>query len=489
MQSSIDLARARAEQYLLSLQVRPGVFDFSAGNDGREAGMLLPGTYDAVNALGLMKRLDASWTSDSIAFLQSFRKRDGFFRMSGMKKGELTYPSFEYDNLHLTNYAMSALDYLGHRPQAGELRFVKRYTGRRLEQWLKKRDLAKPWSEGNYLVNAASFLIEGSLANVPGCNEGVRAMQRWHTEVQDEFGFFHDTAIEDLTNAFAGAAHNFHLYYYFHTPIPQYKAVVDYMLTRPTAADSACIDVDEMDILFHFSAYGYRVPEIRAWVEKKLENILALQREDGGFPDALYGELTFDGWTKYREPQGASNAFATWFRLIAIGMADTLLYGRGKNWAFRRTIGIGYANPDYLRGGFSQEELAAQQTEVLRRAEKKREERKNDPVFQNLEDARVADLVAVFTNKMETCDKALLNYNARFTFVILNEGAFGIAILDGTASVTSGVLPASQLTVITDRKTLAKLMSKKLDSKMAYALGKIRIRGNIALALKLGGLL
>lgn len=489
MQSKIDLARKRAERYLLSLQVRPGVFDFSKHNGGREACMLLPGTYDAVNALALMKRLDASWTSDSIAFLQSFRKRDGFLRMPGMKKDELTYPSFEYDNLHITNYAMSALDSLGWHPQANELRFVKRYTGKRLEKWLKKRDLAKPWSEGNYLVNVASFLIEGTLVDVPGCNEGVRAMLLWHSEVQDEFGFFHDTAIDDLTNAFAGAAHNFHLYYYFHLPVPQYKAVVDYMLTRPTLADSACIDVDEMDILFHFSAYGYRVPEIHAWAERKLESILALQREDGGFPDTLYGELTFDGWKKYREPQGASNAFATWFRLIAIGMADTMLYGRGGNWTFRRTIGIGYANPDYLRGGYSEEALLAQQAEVLRRAEKKREERKNDPVFQNLDDARVADLVAIFTKKMETCDKALLNYNARFTFVILNEGAFGIAISDGTATVTGGVLPASQLTVITDRKTLAKLMSKKLDSKMAYALGKIKIRGNIALALKLGGLL
>ena len=489
MQSKIDLARTRAEQYLLSLQVRPGVFDFSAYNGGREAGMLLPGTYNAVNALGLMKRLGAVCGRESTAFLESFRKRSGFLRMPGMKKNELTYPSFEYDNLHITNYAMSALDYLGWHPRANELRFVKRYTGKRLEKWLKKRDLAKPWSEGNYLVNVASFLIEGSLLNMPGCAEGVRAMQRWHAEVQDEFGFFHDTAIEDLTNAFAGAAHNFHLYYYYNTPIPQYRAVVDYILSRPTTADSACIDVDEMDILFHFAAYGYRVQDIRNWVEKKLENILALQREDGGFPDAQYGELTFDGWSKYREPQGVSNAFATWFRLIAIGMADTMLYGRGENWTFRRTIGIGYANPDYLKGGYSEEALLAQQAEVLHRAEKKREERKNDPVFQNLQDARVADLVAVFTKKMETCDKALLSYNARFTFVILNEGAFGIAIQDGSAVVTSGVLPASQLTVITDRKTLGKLMAKKLDSKMAYALGKIKIRGNISLALKLGGLL
>lgn len=489
MRSEIDLARVRAERYLLFLQVRPGVFDFSSYNEGREKGMLLPGTYNAVNALGLMRRLDAAQTSESIAFLQSFRKRNGFFRMPGMRKDELTYPSFEYDDLHMTNYAMSALDYLGHRPRAGELRFTGRYTGRRLEKWLKKRDLSKPWSEGNYLVNVASFLIEGSRLNLRGCEAGVRAMQKWHAGAQDEFGFFHDTAIQDLTNAFAGATHNFHLYYYYNTPIPQYRAVVDYILTRPAAADSACIDVDEMDVLFHFYRFGYREQDIRDWMEQKLRSLLALQREDGGFPDTLYGELTFDGWSKYREPQGKSNAFATWFRLIAIGMADALLYRRGENWAFRRTIGIGYANPDYLKDGFSEDELQAQQEELLRRAEAKRERMRNDPVFRNLQDARVADLVALFTQKMDTCDKALLNYNARFTFVIINEGAFGIAIQDGDAAVSAGVLPASQLTVITDRKTLGKLTSKKLDSKMAYALGKIKIRGNIALALKLGGLL
>ena len=489
MQTKIDQAKARAKEYLLTLQVRSGVFDYSAYNGGREEGMLLPGTYNAVNALGLMKRLDAVNAAESVAFLRAHRRRNGFFRMRGMHKNELTYPGFEYDDLHITNYAMSALDYLGQRPQAGELRFLSRYTGRRLERWLKKRDLSKPWSEGNYLVNVASFLIEGANLGLRGGEAGVRAMQRWHETAQDEFGFFHDTSIQDLTNAFAGATHDYHLYYYYDTPIPQYRAVVDYILTRPTDADSACIDVDEMDVLFHFYRFGYREADIRDWVERKLSSILALQREDGGFPDALVGELMFDGWSKYREPQGNSNAFATWFRLIAIGMADVLLYDGADRWAFRRTIGIGYANPNYLQSGFSEEELLPKQEAVLRRAEEQRERMQNDPVFQNLQDARVADLVETFTRKMETCDKTLLNYNARFTFVLLNEGAFGIAIEDGAAAVSAGVLPGSQLTVITDRKTLGKLMSKKLDSKMAYALGKIKIRGNISLALKLGGLL
>jgi hypothetical protein len=489
MQSAIDLARSRAERFLLSMQVKPGVFDTSPCNKGREKGMLLPGTYNAVNALGLMKRLETVDAAAAASFLRTHRRPIGFYRMCGMQKKDLTYPGFEYDDLHITNYVMAALDYLGYPLKDCELRFLKRYTGKKLDRWLERRDLAKPWSEGNYIVNAASFLIEGARLEVEGCADGIRALQKWHADQQDEYGFFHDTSIEDLTNAFAGATHNFHLYYYFDTPVPNYRGIIDYILTRPTAADSACIDVDEMDILFHFAAYGYRRQDISDWVQKKLVSLLALQEADGGFPDTQYGERSFDGWGKYREPQGRSNCFATWFRLIAIAMADVLLYGRGDRWAFRRTIGIGYANAAYLKEGFSEEELRLQYADVLARAEAKREQRKNDPVFQNLHDERVADLVAVFTRKLETCDRTLLNYNARFTFVVVNEGAFGIEIRDGRGKASPGILPASRLTVITDRKTLTRLMNKKLDSKLAYAMGKLKIRGDIGLALKLGGLL
>lgn len=489
MRSKIDLARSSAERFILSMQVRPGVFDTSAYNNGREPGMLLPGTYNAVNALGLMKRLGTVDTEAAGSFLRKNRGKNGFFRLPGMQKRDLTYPDFEYDDLHVTNYAMAALDYLGFPPQDGDLRFIKRYTGKKLDRWLDKRDLTKPWSEGNYIVNAASFLIEGARLSVKGCADGVRTLQKWHADNQDEYGFFHDPSIEDLTNAFAGATHNFHLYYYFDTPVPCYRAIVDYILTRPTSVDSACIDVDEMDVLFHFYAYDYRRQEIRDWVEKKLTGLLALQNEDGGFPDTRCGERVFDGWSKYREPQGVSNCFATWFRLIAIAMADILLYDRADQWSFRRTIGIGYANVAYLRAGYSEEALQLQEAAVLARAEAKHEQRKNDPLLMNLHDERVADLADAFAKKLNTCDQAMLNYSARFTFVVINEGAFGIEIQEGTGRVLPGILPASQLTVLANRATMTKLMNKKLDSKLAYAMGKLKIRGDIGLALKLGGLL
>jgi prenyltransferase beta subunit len=58
MLERINACKDSAEQFLLSLQVEDGVFDTSHHNAGREKGMLLPGTYDAVSALGLIRRLE-----------------------------------------------------------------------------------------------------------------------------------------------------------------------------------------------------------------------------------------------------------------------------------------------------------------------------------------------------------------------------------------------------------------------------------------------
>jgi len=71
--------------------------------------------------------------------------------------------------------------------------------------------------------------------------------------------------------------------------------------------------------------------------------LLAFQNADGGFRDVRDGIRRQDGRVGgYREPQGLSNTFATFFRWIAIAMiADVLFPGRWP-WRFRRMIGIGY---------------------------------------------------------------------------------------------------------------------------------------------------
>jgi hypothetical protein len=102
--------------------------------------------------------------------------------------------------------------------------------------------------------------------------------------------------------------------------------------------------VDAVDILAHgHRLTSHRRDEIRSWLMTKLEGLLAFQCEDGGFFDERHGVRRVDGWVKgYEEPQGVSNTFATWFRLIAIAMIAETLWPGWRAWRFRRMIGIGY---------------------------------------------------------------------------------------------------------------------------------------------------
>jgi hypothetical protein len=142
----------------------------------------------------------------------------------------------------------------------------------------------------------------------------------------------------------AGATHNFHLYYALREPIPYGEAIVDYCLTLPIPTQSACIDVDIVDILANFYFLtSYRRDDIRAWLLGKLDALLRFQSPDGGFADVPEGVRRLDGWVRgYSEPQGVSNAFATYFRLIAIAMIASVLWPGRRAWGFRRMLGIGY---------------------------------------------------------------------------------------------------------------------------------------------------
>jgi len=477
MLDRIHACKNRAEQFLLSLQREDGVFDTSKYNDGKEKGMLLPGTYDAVSALGLIKRLDGVNQEKAKAFILSHKTSRGWYRIGEMRKRDLTYPDFEYDDFHISNYCVSALGYLGYAFSKKDLRFLKKYNGGlRLKQWLKNRDMEKPWMEGNFVVNLASFFMLGK------CAKRINEMIAWHMENQDEHGYYHDPEIGDLTSAFAGATHNYHIFYHENLPIPMHRQVIDYLLTRPTQVETACIDVDEVDVLCNFIKFGYRTDEIRAWLAKKLDSLLGFQNADGGFADQRDGLRTFDGWTKYREPQGISNAFATWFRLIAIGMIAVTLYDDRANWQFRNTIGIGYFNPDYLNDGFDPATLQAAENEILKRARLRKANQKTE---NTLDDDSVLDLIALFQNKIDTADKSRLTFEASYSVNIVGEGSFHLVIKDGGARLAKGALEDANLTVACKRDTLAKIVEGRLDAKLTYATGKLKCKGDIAYAFKL----
>jgi hypothetical protein len=373
----IDSARAATLRWLASMQApdQPkGCLRISAAHDATLwPGMLLPGTYNGVMCLDLLGGL-ADWTISERAaladWLEQSRLPDGRFRIKGIrnedvfKKPDIT-ETWRYIDFHVTNYTLGAIDALTpeRRP---ELKFAKPFLSETsLGHWLSLRDLRDPWQEGNNIVNLASFFLllkergdglEDGLAWQPIVNQALEQLFEWHDRLREPTtGFWGVGQLSDKTrmlHAFAGSMHNFHIWYHEGRALEGQDRAVDYCLSLSPRIDSACIDVDAVDVLVHgWRMLDYRRPEIEAWLTALLAELLAFQNTDGGFADVRHGIRRQDGWVKgYEEPQGLSNTFATWFRWIAIAMIADVLWPQRWRWNFRRMIGIGYRVADWHRG-------------------------------------------------------------------------------------------------------------------------------------------
>jgi hypothetical protein len=350
----IEAARARTLDWLGAMQapgLPRGVARISAAHDPAQwPGVLLPGTYNAVmcsDLLGGLAGFSATERAALVAWLEGFRLPDGRFRITGMRDEDVfkkpdPEETWRYIDFHVTNYTLGAIQALdpARRPV---LDFAQPYLDRKtLLAWLALRDLRDPWQEGNNIVNLGGFLM------ALGGHAALEEMFRWHDRLQDpETGFWGVGQAGDATralHAFAGSMHNFHLYYATGRTLPYQHRAVDYVLSLPPVVDSACIDVDAIDLLVHaHRMIDHRRAEIEAWVARLLPALLDWQDSDGGFCDVRDGVRRQDGWVQgYAEPQGISNSFATWFRWIAIAMAADLLFPARWPWHFRKMVGIGY---------------------------------------------------------------------------------------------------------------------------------------------------
>lgn len=360
----IEDARSRTLGWLASMQATGeprGVLRISAYHDERQwPGMLLPGSYNGVNALGLLGGLDDWSPAERTALADWFERArlpDGRFRVAGMtdatvfKKPDLA-ETWRYIDFHVTNYTLGAIEALD-PARKPELAFVKPLLDpTELGCWLSGRDLRDPWQEGNNIVNLGSFWLlmmqHGDAELHARVSAAFEQLFAWHERLQEpSTGFWGVGQLSDplkLLHAFAGSMHNFHLWYATGRTLPFHERAVDYCLALPPAIDSACIDVDAVDVLVHGHAVlGYRRDEIERWCLAMLEALLGFQNDDGGFSDVKEGVRRQDGWIKgYEEPQGLSNTFATWFRWIAIAMAADLVWPGRWPWRFRRMTGIGY---------------------------------------------------------------------------------------------------------------------------------------------------
>lgn len=352
LRDRIEAARARSIAWLDSMQAggEPiGVARISAAHDPSVwPGMLLPGTYNAVICRALLGALPTN-PAPLAAWLLRFRRPDGIFRVPGMtdatvfKKPDLA-ETWRYIDFHVTNYTLGALECLD--GPAPVLDFARPYRDvTTLKAWLADRDLRDPWQEGNNIVNLGSFLL------LLEAGDAMATLLAWHDYHQNPatgfWGVGQSTDALRALHAMAGSMHNYHLFYATGRPIPFHDRAIDYALSQPPVIDSACIDVDLVDLLVHGAMLrNHRSGEIDAWLRTLLPALLDFQNEDGGFADTREGVRRQDGWVGgYSEPQGLSNSFATWFRWIAIAMIADHLWPDGRAWHFRRMVGIGYRLP------------------------------------------------------------------------------------------------------------------------------------------------
>jgi len=367
LQGRVDAATERSLRFLQTLEagngLPEGVLRFSHAHDADAApGMLLPATYNGIMCLDLLGALD-TWTEarrQALAdWLLSHRREDGIFRIRGMKDGAIykkpdTAETWRYIDFHVTNYTLGALEALVPNV-AAELDFARPWLDpQTLKAWLADRDLRDPWQEGNNIVNLASFLLllekEGGDTR-ERADAAIRILFNWHDQLQEPatgfWGVGQMLGGEALLHAMAGSMHNFHLWYARNRPLAYQERAVDYVLGRDPSWHSACIDVDEVDLLVHAAGVSdYRRSEIQYWLQCKLTALLDHQNEDGGFADTFDQTWRQDGWIEGPvEAPGTSTTFATWFRWIAIAMIDEHFWPGRRSWRFRKMIGIGYRRP------------------------------------------------------------------------------------------------------------------------------------------------
>jgi hypothetical protein len=286
--------------------------------------------------------------------LRSFQLPDGSFVMPGIPEAARPTHSTEYFAFHCSNYALGALRALGEAPRY-PLTFMEALRSRSdLEEWLSRRDWSRPWTEGNNIVNLASFY--GVLAKdaADWARERLVDLAEWHDQHQNPAtGFWHAgdaTSRTALQNAMAGAAHNLHIYYLLEREVPRPTVIVESCLRLGyMGIRSACVDIDFVDILVNLRRYGHRVDEIDRILGKYLVELLQVQGLDGGFCDTY---VTPSNCYGYVTPARLSLTWTTWFRLATIGMVVCALWPQDRDkWVFRDTVGMGYLNARYAFGG------------------------------------------------------------------------------------------------------------------------------------------
>jgi putative sterol carrier protein len=93
--------------------------------------------------------------------------------------------------------------------------------------------------------------------------------------------------------------------------------------------------------------------------------------------------------------------------------------------------------------------------------------------------------------RMDANASKLVGIKAVYQFDIngVDSGVYSVAIADGKAVVSESTHPSPDITITMASDDFADMVEGKLDGIMAFTMGKLRLEGDMMLAMKLQGLL
>lgn len=94
--------------------------------------------------------------------------------------------------------------------------------------------------------------------------------------------------------------------------------------------------------------------------------------------------------------------------------------------------------------------------------------------------------------KMESVDKGKIEgMNAIYGFDLSGDGggAFHVKVADGDAEVAEGVADDTNITITMSADDFGSLLEGKLNATSAFMAGKLKVKGDMSLAMKLQSLL
>lgn len=341
-QRSMNEVRERTLRFIQTMRVANGPYGPYRYAAGCQQPTLYSSTYGAMTRHlyrdlgGLTESQRAEW----VEYLQAHQDDDGLFRDpvifdQGWYKGDPEWCGRRHLSCHVVT-ALTCLGAVAKKP----LRFLDPFLkAGGLVKWLETREWERqPDFVGNEVLNVGTLLqYARDFQQDERCRPAMRTLLDWMSahflnERTGLWGSLDTAQPRELSRAVQGGYHFWLLYFYDRVPIPYPERVIDSCLATQNACggfgqgvhtgsdreSSACEDIDSIDPLVRLMRMtDYRRDEIRAGLQRGLNQVLLNQTADGG-----WWFVRGKGFT-YGHEQLAAGAtegamFPTWFRTLTL---------------------------------------------------------------------------------------------------------------------------------------------------------------------------